>query len=377
MCSPTRCAFITGRWQQRSGFEWALGYGGTNSQLKNGQYEAVADIHGIGLLPEKNHLPKLLKKAGYKTGAFGKWHLGSQDKFNPIHHGFDEYYGPLLGHCDYYTYKYYDDSYTLREGTKVIKDSGYLTTNINKRAVDFIDRHAENPFFMYVPHMAVHSPYQTADKKPKQITKVNLNDGNRADYISMVEEVDKGVEMIIAKLKEKKIFHKTLFVVSSDNGGAHFSDNAPLFHRKTTLFEGGIRVPCIMHWPEKIDKGVVSDQTAITMDLSKTFLALAGIDEQSYDGINLLPMMIDKNNTIQRTLFWRSNSKARRQKAVRMGKWKYILDVNCEMLFNLEKDIAENKNLFYQHPQIVSEMKSKLQAWEDEMNKHTPEFKVR
>ena len=236
VCSPTRCAFITGRWQQRSGFEWALGYGGTNFQLKNGKYESVSDIHGVGLLPTEKSLPKLLQKAGYRTGAFGKWHLGSKEEFNPMKHGFDEYYGPLLGHCDYFTYKYYDGTYSLREGTEVVQDSGYLTTNINKRAVDFIEHHSDSPFFMYVPHMAVHSPYQQANKKAEPITKANLNNGNRADYAAMVEEIDKGIQMIIAKLKEKKLLENTLVVVSSDNGGAHFSDNTPLFHRKTTLF---------------------------------------------------------------------------------------------------------------------------------------------
>ena len=132
-----------------------------------------------------------------------------------------------------------------------------------------------------------------------------------------------------------------------------------------------------MHWPAKIPSGIWNNQVAITMDLSRTFLKIAGVDESSYDGIDLLPALTGSAKNVERTLFWRSNSKARRQKAVRMGKWKYILDVNCEMLFNLEKDIAERKNLFYHYPDIVNKMKNQLVAWEKEMDKNMPEYKVR
>lgn len=156
VCTPTRCGFITGRWQQRVGFEWAMGFSAESFRRQGDFWAPEKDIHSLGLDPNIPTLPKLLKSAGYATGAFGKWHLGYKDEFNPTRHGFDEYFGELLGHCDYYTHAYYDGTYALRDGLEPVKVEGYLTDLINQRSVEFVRRHAAKPFFLYVPHLAVH-----------------------------------------------------------------------------------------------------------------------------------------------------------------------------------------------------------------------------
>ncbi len=165
VCTPTRCAFITGRWQQRVGFEYAMGYGAENFVKQNGEWIRSTDFHSFGLAPTNPSIAKFLKSAGYSTGAFGKWHLGMKDEFNPLHHGFDEFFGEMLGHCDYYKHDYYDGTHALREGLKSVEHDGeYLTDLLNQRAVKFIQDHASKPFFLYVPHLAVHAPWQAPDK---------------------------------------------------------------------------------------------------------------------------------------------------------------------------------------------------------------------
>ncbi len=383
VCSPTRCGFITGRWQQRFGMEWAMGYAGSNFRRENDQWVRVEDIHGVGLPNTVQTFPKLLQKAGYVTGVFGKWHLGYKDEFNPLHHGFNEYFGELLGHADYYTYSYYDGTYALRDGLKPIKAEGYITDLINKKSCEFIERNAKRPFFLYIPHLAVHAPYQPPNRPLPHVTKENINEGNRADYVAMVERIDDGVGMILKRLEDLGIADNTLVVLSSDNGGTKYSDNSPLFHSKTTLWEGGIRVPCLMRWPGKVAAGTITDQVAITMDLSATFTALAQTQaaaDTPFDGINLMPLLQNTQAPLQdRALFWRCDNPTtgRRQKAVRSGKWKYIKDCGIEMLFDLSVDIGEKNNLFFKQQDVITDMREKLAAWENEIAKENPQYLVK
>ncbi|MCB1091774.1 MAG: sulfatase-like hydrolase/transferase, partial [Verrucomicrobiae bacterium] len=233
VCSPTRCGFITGRWQQRVGFEWALGYTAEQEKLVDGVWTKPTDMHrAIGLPADHPGIAKMLKSAGYATGAFGKWHLGYSDEFNPLHHGFDEYFGELLGHADYYRHIYYDGTYALREGLEISKEKGYITELINQHAAAFIRKHAaaKEPFFCYVPHLAVHAPFQPPNRPDPKVTKENMTEGSRADYKAMLEKVDEGVGMFLDELETAGVADNTLIVLSSDNGGERWSDNRPLFH---------------------------------------------------------------------------------------------------------------------------------------------------
>jgi arylsulfatase A len=381
VCTPTRCAFITGRWQQRTGFEWAMGFTAEQARRVGNEWVKEPDIHALGLPTTFPTIAKMIKAAGYATGAFGKWHLGYKDEFNPTRHGFDEYFGTLLGHADYYRYNYFDGTYELRAGLKPVKAEGYLTDLLNQHAVEFVRKHAREPFFLYLPHQAVHSPFQPPGRPNPAVSKEGMYDGTRRDYAAMLEKVDEGVGLLLAELEKQGVLDNTLFVLSSDNGGERFSDNTPLFNHKTTLWEGGIRVPCVMRWPARLPKGKVTHQPAITMDLSATFVAMTGAQPPAgyqLDGMDLLPILTGAKPEQARTFFWRIDRSQRKQKVVRHGKWKYMQDgVVVDMLFDLEADIGERKDLGYQHPAILADLKARLQAWEDEMAKENTQFQVK
>lgn len=382
VCTPTRTGFLTGRWQQRCGIEFAFGYQVEQSRRVNGQWVPEPDFHGLGLPLTETTLAQRLKIAGYATGIFGKWHQGFKDEYNPIHRGFDEYFGELLGHADFYKHTYYDGTYALRDGLKPVKRQGYLTDLINERAVEFIRKHEGKPFFMYVPHLAVHAPWQAPDApESPMVTKETMHHGTRQIYKSMVERIDLGVGQILAELDRQGVSNNTLVVFSSDNGGERLSRNAPLFHHKATLWEGGIRVPCVMRWPAKYPKGKVTHQPAITMDLHTTFLAAASVPlpkEKPLDGIDLTPLITGVSAPVERTFFWRIDRTNRKQKAIRHGRWKYLNDGNTmDLLFDLEADISERTNLGYQEPQILEDLKARLKAWEAEMDASDREIWVR
>ena len=383
VCTPTRCAFITGRWQQRVGFEFAMGFSAEASRRVNGEWIKETDMHSLGLPTTQPSVARFLKKAGYATGAFGKWHLGYKDEYNPTHHGFDEYFGELLGHSDYYRHDYYDGTHALRDGMKSVeRDGEYLTDMLNERATNFVRKHAKEPFFLYVPHLAVHVPWQRPDHpETAMVTKENMYDGTRSDYAAMIERVDKGVGMILAELEKQGIADNTLIVLSSDNGGERLSDNRPLFHHKATLWEGGIRVPCLMRWPARLPKGKVTQQMAITMDLTATFLAAAKArlpDDYRGDGVDLVPFLTGEKPETERAFFWRIDRSNRKQWAVRQGRWKYLNDGNTmDLLYDLEADVSERYSLTHQHPEIVRDLKARLAAWQAEMDASDREFVVK
>jgi arylsulfatase A-like enzyme len=399
VCTPTRTAFITGRWQQRLGLEWALGYTAEQYRRVDGRWVAEPDKLALGLPASETTIAELLKKQGYATGCFGKWHLGYQPEFNPTRQGFDEYFGVLLGHTDFYRYNYFDGTYQLRDGEQPVKAEGYLTDLISQRAAKFVQQHAKQPFFLYVPYNAVHWPFQPPNRPLPALTRENAYDGDRRTYAAMLERVDDGVGLLLAELEKQGVLDSTLFVLSSDNGGERFSDNAPLFHHKQTLWEGGIRVPCLMRWPARLPRGKVVTQPAITMDLTATFLAAANVAgtlrvpspgkspaiendgarsvPATLDGIDLLPILLGQEPPRERTFCWRVNRSNRQMKAVRHGDWKYVQDAGVEVLVNLKDDIGERRDLAFRHPDILADLKSRLKAWEEEMDRSPPAFVVR
>lgn len=373
VCTPTRAGFMTGRWQQRIGLEFAFGYMVEQSRRVNGAWVPEPDMHGLGLPLDQVTIADRLKAAGYATGAFGKWHLGYRDEYNPTKRGFDEYFGELLGHADFYQHKYFDGTPALRDGMQRVQREGYFTDLVNERAVKFVRDHARHPFFLYVPHLAVHAPFQPPDAPgTPMVTKETMLHGSRDIYRAMLERVDRGVGELLAELERQGIADNTLVVISADNGGERWSSNAPLFHHKATLWEGGIRVPCLMRWPAKLPRGRVTAQPGITMDLHATFLAVAGVPppaDKPLDGIDLLPLVTDNAAPRERTFYWRMDRSNRKQRAIRQGRWKYINDGNTmDLLFDLEADIGERTNLGYRQPAVLARLKSALAAWEAEMD---------
>jgi arylsulfatase A-like enzyme len=360
VCTPTRAGLMTGRYQQRVGLEWAI---------FPGQKEP-------GLPTSETSIARMLKDAGYRTGIFGKWHLGYKPEYGPNAHGFDRYVGLLSGNVDFWTKKEVNTELDWYIDGKLQFEKGYATDLISDHAVRFITEKADKPFFVYVPYNAVHWPFQTPDKEDAR-DKSNWVAGDRAAYRKMMHSMDAGIGRILKALEEKGVQDETLVIFTNDNGGERFSDNGPLFHLKGTLWEGGIRVPCIIRYPGKVAAGATTDQVGISMDLTATILAACGVKPpRVLDGIDLLPWITAKKTT-PRTLFWRIDRPNRKQRVALAGNWKWHNDGGLELLFDLSKDPGERKNLGHLNPEKVAEMRQHYAAWEKEMNSHKPKHIVK
>jgi arylsulfatase A-like enzyme len=363
VCTPTRAALMTGRWQQRVGLEWAIPPG----------------VKKPGLPASETSLARMLKDAGYKTGLCGKWHLGYRKEFAPNAHGFDSFYGLLSGNVDHYAHRENNGELDWYENTKPLEVKGYSTDLITERAVDFIDKNARSPFFLYLAYNAAHWPFQPPGR-PDVRKKENWLAGTRKDYAAMVERVDWGVGKVLGALEKHHLTKDTLVIFTNDNGGERLSDNGPFFHRKGTLWEGGIRVFCLIRWPGgKVPAGKVSKQPAITMDLTATILAACRVKPpagRKLDGVDLLPLL-GRDRVTERTFFWRILRGDRLQKAVRQGDWKYVRDGGWVLLFNLADDPGERRDLYRKYPEKTNALRKALVAWEKEMAREKPLFQVR
>jgi len=354
VCTPTRCGLMTGRYQQRygKGLEWAL---------------VPTDVN-LGLDPKHTTLPRLLKNAGYRTAIHGKWHLGRETQFNPIHHGFDEYFGLTGGNVDMYSKEDRFKNYDLYDGLERTTQPGYLTEMLAARAEKFIAANRSQPFFLYVPFNAVHWPFQAPGKPDTQRDLESWYTGTRlGEYKPMLEAMDTAVGRVLNTLDKLKLTGKTLVIFSNDNGGERLSDGGPFRHHKATLWEGGIRVPGILRWPGKLPAGKVSAQPAISMDFTATIAAACGVkaaEKEPFDGIDLMPILSGRAPAQDRDLFWRINRPNVRVRAVRSGKWKFILDGSINNLYDLVADPGETRDLYYVHPEIAVSLRAKLDAWE-------------
>ena len=398
-CSPSRAGLLTGRYQSR------FGYGNNAVGAKNEQ-------PGVGLPRSERTLAEHLKNAGYATALIGKWHLGGTAPYHPQRHGFDYFFGflheghffapypydgmltwlrrktlpdgsrqgrwrdgdtILSAHMGYNEPDYNADNPIYRNGQPV-DERAYLTDAWTREATDFIQRHRDRPFFLYLPHNAVHSPLQA----PKSITQQfsEIDDVQRRIFAAMLKRLDHSVGRVLAKLRELDLEDDTLVIFLSDNGGPTrelTSSNKPLRAGKGTMYEGGLRVPFMMQWPGRIPAGRVEQRPVIALDLYPTAAAAADaepLNPRKLDGINLLPHVTgDEPLPAARTFYWRMGGK----RALRRGDWKIVHHPrrnkkNEWELYNLDEDLAEQRDLSTARPE---KLRSLTDRWRT-LNKQMP-----
>ena len=368
VCSPSRAGLITGRYQNRFGYSRNILLAPNDSLM--------------GLPLSEQTLPDVLNNVDYKTKAIGKWHLGAHKSLVPEKRGFDEFFGFLIG-----GHRYFPEDLTLNDLTEArrqmdgyitkIYDNGkrintkkYLTEELSDNAVKFIEDNSDNPFFLYLSYNAPHTPLQATTKDLERNKHIDIE--KRQTYAAMVSSMDDGIGLILDKLEQKNIFENTIVFFFSDNGGVewyNFSDNGPLRGIKGDFFEGGIRVPFTMQWPNKIKPGTIYDKPIIALDIFATVASAAKAEKyikNEIDGVNLIPYLSgNKSGSPHEYLYWKNPDKD--IDVIRDDRYKYLRIKNDEYIFDLKNDISEESNIIDLSKPIYDRLKSQFKLWEKDM----------
>ena len=353
VCSPARAGWITGRYQQRFGHEFNPG-------------PAQQADPNFGLPLSEVTLANQLKAAGYATGIVGKWHLGYRPEFHPQKRGFDEFFGFLGGAHPYLPTPGADP---ILRGTQPVEEREYLTEAFAREALDFIERHRNQPFFLYLSFNAVHAPLQATEKYLARFSQIQ--DQRRRTFAAMLSAMDDAVGQVLQRLREYKLEDNTLVVFISDNGGPTnntSSRNDPLRGYKGQVLEGGIRVPFLMQWKARLPKGLVYREPVIALDVVPTVLAAAGasLPAKPLDGVNLLPYVTGQvKGAPHQALYWRFGTQA----AIRKGPWKVVrLADGQPQLYNLAEDIGESRDLASAQAAKLKELLEDWEAWNQQLS---------
>jgi len=368
VCSPTRAALLTGRYQQRAGLPQVVtaGLGGN---------------HHHGLQSSELTFAEVLHDAGYATGIMGKWHLGYGREYNPVHQGFDVFRGYVSGNIDFHSHFDRIGTADWWHNAVLTPEEGYTTHLISRHAVEFIHANRDEPFCLYVAHEAPHDPYQGPNDpairvEGKTVPEVYPPGHVRRAYREMVEELDQGVGEVVAALEETGLSENTFLLFISDNGATPEGSNAPLHGFKTTLWEGGHRVPAIACWPGHIRPGRVTDQTAMTIDVMPTLLELSGTPVPAghqLDGVSLAGVLLEGRPLEPRTLFWDYNGR----QAARRGPWKLLVGEpdgtsretaeSSPALYRLADDLGEMHDVSQQFHRRAAVLSQALAAWQKDV----------
>ena len=371
VCSPTRFALMTGRYQYR-----------LRGALDEPMSSRTRDSAVLGLPPAHPTLPSLLRAAGYRTALVGKWHLGYPPHFSPLRSGYEEFFGPMSGGVDYFTHCTTSGQHDLWLGEQDHPSIGYLTDLISDRAVDYVERTAAAgaPFLLSLHYTAPHWPWETRDdahlSEEVRANLFHVDGGNIHTYRRMIHHMDEGIGRLVQALRRRGVLENTLIVFTSDNGGERFSDNWPLVGGKMDLTEGGIRVPWIAHWPAAIAPGGTSAQHCLTMDWTATMLEAADVAADPghpLDGVSLLPVLRG-GATFERPMHWRMNHRG--QRALRRGRWKYLQVDGHEYLFDIDADARERANRAAREPARLAAMREDWLRWNESMLPIPPDATV-
>ncbi len=366
VCTPTRVAFMTGRYPARN----PIG-------LREPLTGSPDDVQ-LGLSPSIPTVSSVLKRNGCETALFGKWHLGLGQESFPLKHGFDEFFGILSGAADYFDHRQVDRNSTtlfkrdvvpLYENHQHVMTPGYLTDLITEHTTAFIKRKHEKPFFVSVQYTSPHWPWQSPFGGPAPDSILYSEAVDPEIYRQMIVNLDKNFGEILNAVREAGLEMSTIIIFTSDNGGDRLSNMGPYQGGKLQLWEGGIRVPAAVRWTGEIPAGVQSNQPIITMDWTATILAAASckqIDALQLDGMNLLQHFQHPEGIVPRKFFWRTSNRGM-QEAYRSGDWKYLKDGGSEFLFNLSSDPFEKNDLRNREPLKFNELKSEYQKINNEM----------
>lgn len=357
MCTPTRAALMTGRYQQRCA--WVPDTELTPLFRKQ-RAENLKQRWAWGVSRDELFLPELLKQSGYRSTLIGKWHLGYDRKFHPMSQGFDEFRGFIGGAVDYHSHVSEAGSKELDwwKNEQIANEEGYATDLLTRYATEFISENKQRPFFLYLAHGAPHTPLQgrqAGQKKPA--TK---------EYQEMIEVLDESVGAVVQSLRKHGLEKNTLLIFCSDNGSAPpkgFAANGSLQGNKGSMLEGGHRVPFIANWPGVIPGGRTSGEVVMSMDLLPTFARLAGAstpEKHKIDGINLVPILKGEAKAPPRNLHWLFGDAW----AIRKGSWKLIgTGDRPQSLYQLEDDLSEKNNLIKQKPEMANELLELHRKW--------------
>ncbi len=384
VCGPSRAGLMTGVYQQRFG----CGENGPEGRWYAGETQ------NVGIPSNQPMLSELLEPFGYKSKMVGKWHLGLDEDLRPCQRGFDEFYGFINGSHDYYKA---DTVFTNKAGTwpmfrnnNIVKYEGYATEVFSDEAVDFINENAgkEEPLFVYLAYNAVHHPWQVPDKYVERMAHIEHPD--RRFFGGMLLAMDDGIGRVVEALKEKEVYNNTIILFISDNGSPRgqkgpagqgkMSSTGGFRGWKGDTYEGGIRVPYLMTWPDVLPQGKMYDKPVSNLDVVPTIMALLGVTsngvKNDFDGVNLLPYITGQmgEESPHELLYFRRDN----DYAIRKGKWKLTWndsdlarpeDANKPLLFDMDADKYETTDLAEKHPEILKDLQSTFDAWDSQLPK--------
>lgn len=364
LCTNTRVALMTGRYQYR---------------LPIGLVEPLRwtdrDKPEMGLPSGFPTLPSLLRDAGYATALIGKWHLGYLPRYGPLKSGYDEFFGVMGGFTGYYTHIGDAGEHDFYEGETPLDKHGYVTELLSDRAAEWVAHKSggDRPYFLSLHYTAPHWPWSApsveAAARQRELVRTEITEGGSTRiYGEMMQILDAGIGRVLDSVRRDAGGRDTLVMFTSDNGGERFSKIWPFVGRKFDLLEGGLRVPQIGWWPGRIPAGRVTDQVCITMDLTATCLAAAGVaasPEYPLEGVDLLPVLTGAAPEFERTLYWRMRN--RYQRAVRRAGWKYLKVAEREFLFDIDYDPRERGDLSKKQPGLLDELRALWEEWDRDM----------